>query len=326
MTPINKVQLVRKWADINTDAVLEAKTETFTIPSIEGLIGYRVESKNAIVYGDPVSAPTNKQALAKAFQDFCRDQQWGVVYTIVSESFALWGMKELEGSCIEFGKRFVLDPAHHPFHQSGPKSSLARQKMRHALRDGAEVVEYTGGDSDLEQEMKNAVAEWKKTRHGIQVHFSDFCLFENRLGKRWFYAKHQGKVVGVLMLNQLQSYGGWLLNHIMMTKEAPHGTTELLVITALQTLEKENCRFVLAGPIPSSKLGKMEGLSPFSKLFAKAVYKGAQLLLQLNRHSAFWEKFQPQEESSFLLFPEKNLNYSSILSLLKAYNIEFIPK
>lgn len=318
----NRVILVRKWADTNTDALLESKTETFSIPSVDGLIGYRIEAKNAIVYGDPVCAPKDKGILAKAFQDKCSKQNLGVVYTIVSESFAKWGVQELNGSSIEFGKRFILNPLNHSFHQTGEKASLARRKMRHALKEGATVFEYTEEDLKVKKQMEEAAENWKQTRHGFQVHFSNFHLFENRLGKRWFYAKYNDSVVGFLVLNQLQAYQGWLLNHVMMTKEAPHGTTELLVITALQTLEKENCHFVLAGPIPSRQLGKMEGLNLFTKLFAKGVYKAAQILLNLDRHQSFWEKFQPQEEGSYLLFPQKNLNVSSISSLLKAYNTE----
>lgn len=318
----DKVTLVRKWADTNTDAILEPKTEIFSVPSLEGFIGYRIEGKNAIVYGDPVCTPSAKGTLASLFQEYCAKQGLGVVYTIVTEPFALWGAKELNGSSIEFGKRFILDPLNHSFHQTGTKASLARRKMRHALKEGAAALEYTGNDQALEKMMEQAATDWKKARRGLQVHFSNFHLFEYRLGKRWFYAKFKDKIVGILVLNELQAHAGWLLNHVIMTKEAPAGTTELLVITALQTLEKENCRYVLAGPIPASHLGNMEGLNLFSKLFVKTVYKSAKILLNLDRHQSFWEKFQPKEEPSYLLFPRKNLNYSSIYSLLKAYNAD----
>ena len=76
----NLVNTVRKWGDVSTDGLLDAKCQIFTDPHIEGLIGYRIEGGNAVVFGDPVCATDNKSRLAKAFQQFCRDQKIGVVY------------------------------------------------------------------------------------------------------------------------------------------------------------------------------------------------------------------------------------------------------
>ena len=59
------VELVRKWAEVNTDGILEKTTQIFSVPHIDGIIGYRIELKNAVVYGDPVCAPIDKIALAK---------------------------------------------------------------------------------------------------------------------------------------------------------------------------------------------------------------------------------------------------------------------
>jgi len=316
------VNLVRKWGDVNTDGILDFTCRIFCDPRIEGLIGYRIESGNAVVFGDPVCAEADKPELAKAFQQFCRAQKVGVVYIITSEEFANWAAQNLGSVLIEFGEKFVLNPLNNPAERTGSKAILVRKKVKHALREGALVEEYSGDDPDIEKAIEEVATTWQKARRGPQVYLAHFTLFNDRAGKRWFYAKQGEKIVGILILNELQSHNGWLLNNVMITKDAPHGTSELLVISTLRVLEKENCQSVTIGPVPGKQLGKIRGLGIFSETITGWIYRIAKKFFHLDGHEAFWEKFQPTTYSSYLLFPEKNLSFSSIKALLKALNVD----
>jgi lysylphosphatidylglycerol synthetase-like protein (DUF2156 family) len=145
-------------------------------------------------------------------------------------------------------------------------------------------------------------------------------VFEDRLGKRWFYAQKDTQIVGILILSQLQSTNGWLLNNVLITKDAPNGISELLVISMLQILSKEDCQSVTAGPVPAFQLGEINGLNCFSAKLARGIYKIAKHIFHLSGREAFWKKFQPETLPSYLLFPDRNLSYTSIKSLLKALN------
>jgi lysylphosphatidylglycerol synthetase-like protein (DUF2156 family) len=315
------VKIVRKWGDVNTDGILDSCCKIFSVPTIEGLIGYRIECRNAIVFGDPLCAPENKGALALAFQHYCEEQKLGVVYTIVSEEFTYWGVEHLSGALIEFGDKFVLDPFNNPMDNTGSKAVLVRKKIKQALRNEAVVQEYFGKDLFLEQKIEEVADGWLQSRKGLQVYLSKINLFKNPYGKRWFYAKHKENIVGILTLNDLQSHQGWLLNNLMITPEAPSGTSELLVISALEVLKKENCRFVLVGPVPAKQLGEIIGLNPLSTAFVRGLFTCAKKILRLEGHGVFWEKFQPTLQKSYLLFPKKNLRFSSIKALFQAFNV-----
>jgi lysylphosphatidylglycerol synthetase-like protein (DUF2156 family) len=317
------VNMVRKWGDVNTDGLLDASCQIFIDPLIDGFIGYRVESGNAVVLGDPVCAAADKPSLAKAFQQFCLDQKTGVVYIIASEEFASWASHNLHSIVIEFGDKFVLNPLSNPVNHTGSNASLVRKKVKHALKEGALVQEYTGDDPAVEQAIEAVALEWQRARLGPQVYLAQLTLFKNRAGKRWFYAKQGEKIVGILILNQLQAQQGWLLNNVMMTKDAPHGLSELLVITALQALEKEACQSVIIGPVPKQQLGAICGLGWFAESVTRGLYTLAKRIFRLDGHEAFWRKFEPAVYPSYLLFPEKNLSLSSINALLKALNTHF---
>lgn len=323
--PLNRqelIYLVRKWGDINTDGILDPACQFFSDPNIEGLIGYRIESGNAVVFGDPICSVDNKPKLAKSFQDYCASQGHGVIYTIVSEEFANWATQNLSSVLIEFGEKFVLNPQNNPADNKGSKGGLVRKKVKHALQDGVTVHEYPGNDLTIEKEIEQLALNWQRGRHGPQIYLAHISLFSDRIGKRWFYATHQNKIVGILLLNELKSHKGWLLNNVMTVKDAPHGVSELLVISALQTLEKEKCEKVLIGPVPRKQLGKISGLGNFSTTITRWTYQFARKVFHLHGHEAFWEKFQPEVLSSYLLFPQKNLSISSVKSLLKAFNAQ----
>lgn len=322
--PLRIIDAVRTWGDINSDGILDTTCHIFAVPHITGLIGYRKDSRNAVVLGDPVCAPENKGMLAKAFQDYCKEQKLGVVYTIASEDFAKWAAEHLSASLIEFGDRIILNPIDNPMKKTGPKAVLVRKKVKRATKDGVAVREYTGEDLELEKQIEQIGQDWVKARKGPQVYLSPLSIFSDKQGKRWFYATWEGHVIGLLVLNEISSVKGWMMNNLMLTNEAPVGTSELLVISALQQLEKENCQFVLAGPTPTKRLGKMTGMGRLKQTFTRLAYQIATKVFNLDGQVVFWEKFQPTIEGSYLLFPEQNLNLLSVKAILHAYHAEVL--
>lgn len=314
------VKQVRAWGDLNTDALLDSSCLFFKDENIEGMIGYRVEGNCAVVYGDPLCSQENKIPLAKAFQAYCKKQKYSVVYAIVSEQFTNSMLNNLCAVSIEFGERLVIDPATNPTKSKGSNARLVRKKVKHALIENVSVKEYLQSDPELEKSLESVAASWLASRHGPQIHIGHIHLFEDREGKRWFYAEHQGKIVGLIVLNRLQSQNGWLMNNLMITDGCPNGTSELLVITALEALDAEKCRCIVYGPVPSSMLGKVEGLSKLTTMLVRIMFKAASKLFRLDGQRVFWGKFQPQGSPSYILFDEKKFNLKSIKGLMKALN------
>jgi len=313
------VELVRKWAESNADSLLEKTTKIFSVPHIEGVIGYRTSLGYAIVYGDPVTAPFNKIPLALEFEKFCQSQRLKIIYVVVSEEFAKLAVNNFSFSSIEFGLKFVLDP----FKYKKFKTTLLRKKIRQSSNKGVLVSEYTGSIPEIEHAIKDIATEWSQSRKGIQLYLANPVLFTNNLGKRWFYAEQNGKIIGFLLLSHIQAHQGWLISSVMISKQSPSGVSEHLITSALEILEKEQCRFVLIGPVPASELGEIIGLSRTFTSLARLIYKFIKKICRLDGHEIFWGKFEPTLTSSYLLFPKTRFRISGVLSLLHAFNITF---
>ena len=320
----NLVKLVRKWADVNTDILLKEDCQVYAIPEIDGFIGYRVMNSNAVVFGDPICSPENKPILAEAFQKDCKAKNLGVVYTIASEVFTNWATKFMDAAFIEFGQKFILDPFQNPLNTTGTNAVRVRGKMKQALKEGVTIDEYKEDDYELEEQMMEVASAWLQNRKGLQTYLSHLhlSLFKDRYGKRLFYAKHEGHIIGMVVLHQIDFYKGWLLNNIMMIQDAPNGLSELLIVTALQELEKENCHYVLTGPAPLKKLGKISGIHRTLSLFIRWIYQGTRVIFHLDGYKNFWKKFHHKRENCYLIFPDKNLNFSSVKALMNALNME----
>jgi len=321
LTRQDLVALVRKWGDVNTDGLLEVGCKLFTTPAIDGVIGYKVEASNAVVCGEPVCAKEDKPALAKAFDTYCKENKLKTVYTIVTEDFARWAADNLSAIAIEFGKKFTLDPFSNPTKNKGSKAVLIRKKVKHALKAGVVIKEYLGDSKDTEQQIESILNQWLKKREGPQIYLCGVSIFNDRYGKRWFYAEKDGKILGFLILSRLEEQEGWLLNSVMTASDGINGLSELLVISILEALEKENCHRVVIGPIPSRDLGDIMGIGSLGSRLVRFMFKGARLLFDLDGHVNYWSKFQPEYQRSYLLFPGKNLSFSSIKALMQALNV-----
>jgi lysylphosphatidylglycerol synthetase-like protein (DUF2156 family) len=51
------------------------------------------------------------------------------------------------------------------------------------------------------------------------------------------------------------------------------------------------------------------------------IFKAIKKICRLDGHEIFWEKFQPELRSSYLLFPKNRFRLSSIIALLRALNV-----
>src|SRR5437870_1358231 len=129
------VERVRRWGGASCDALLDPACKIFSIPSIDGLIGYRDELDSYVAFGDPVCPLDDIPHLARAFQSFCKEQGKSTIYISASESFARWAIENICGALVEFGEQLFIDPYSDPKEREGVDASLVRRETRHALKE-----------------------------------------------------------------------------------------------------------------------------------------------------------------------------------------------
>ena len=309
------VEWVCQWGGSIAEAVLDPKVNFFSTPEITGVIGYRLSHGCAVVLGEPICSPGDIVILTKAFHQFMDKQDMRVIYLIVSHDFAQWAIGNVCGSLMEFGQELTLNPMSDPRKMTGKHAWVLRNKVKQAARQGVTVHEYRHSDAKLEQSIDEVGKTWLKARRGHQFHIGTLFLFKDRIGKRWFYAKRQDTIVGTVILNQYKGNKGWFLTHLMEIPGAPHGTSELLVVSALETLANEGCTFVTLGTATNPWPGEIIGLNKFSAGIVRLAFKLATKLGHLYGLNVYWSKFNPYREPAYILFSRNSIGIKELLAI-----------
>lgn len=302
--------------------LLDPLYRLFMVPHIEGFIGYRMESNCAVVIGNPVCADQDAPKLALAFHEHCQKNWWTTIYLIVSEQFCQWAVGKISQASIQFGEELIVDPSNDP--TRGRKGGKLRWKVHKAAEGGINISEYIGHDTDLENELDMVSNKWLKSRKGPQIYLSHVDLFLNRHDTRWFYAKKEDHIVGLLMINRMEKEQGWVLNVLMALPEAPVGTSENLLLGVIEKLREEGCRFFSLGAGCRNALGDIEGLSTVSALLARGCFKVTNWLFHLRSRRCFLKKFFPSSRPLYLLCSHSKIGLNELLAIKKATNASFL--
>lgn len=318
---LSNEQMIHRWGSAMSEAILDAECHCFTAPNIDGFIGYLQTKDCAIVIGDPICPADKKPLLAEVFQAYCKDKNLACIYFIASEKFAKWAIDHVSKIMIGVGEEIVFDPFIDP--TQGHKAYRLRNKINHTQHIGLSVKEYLTEDTKLEKEILKVGQDWVKARKGPQIYIGDLNFFKNRTDKRWFYLLDEKQnVIGMALLRGLQAHQGWLLKFLIVNPDAPRGASELMMVTILETLRKENCHFITYGMVPADQLGETAGLGKIAVTLAKGGFKAAKWIFHLGQRKNYWLQFHPHAEKSYLLFSSPRIGIKEMRALFHAMKID----
>lgn len=318
------VDYIQKYGNASSIALLDPAFKFFRTENIDGIIGYRDESKCAVIFGEPICAAKDIPELTHAFHQYCDAHNKSIVYPFASESFKEWTLKEkLCHSAIQICHEIILNPLDDPRLKTGHDPRLLRNKWNQAQRNQIIFKEYLGSDPLLEKHMNEVARAWSDNRQGPQLFFAQIDLFAHRSNKRWFYTECNGEILTVLILNRIDAHNGWVINLLLRNPQASTYLSEVTILAALDTLRNEGCNFLSIGPIPAPALENIEGFSPFSTFFVRNTYKIATKLFKLEERQRFWKKFEPYKAPLYLLLNNSHIKIREIKGIMQAFNVNF---
>jgi lysylphosphatidylglycerol synthetase-like protein (DUF2156 family) len=318
MQPYSRAEYVKRFGNAGSIAILDPPCSLFSHPSIEGIIGYHIAYGCAIVYGEPLCPLDALRPLSQAFHDYCQKRQLSVIYAVVSETFAR--KTPFLGTLVEFGEELFCNPQANPL--LGADARKLRNKISLAERSGVTVEEFTSNDPLLRHEIETLGRNWLHGRKGPQIFLANVHLFSEEIGKRWFIAKKEEKVIGVALLNRLDAKQGWLFNLLLTSNECPGGTSELLVTKTLEILKQEECLYASFGPVTGHDLGEIEGLGKVATWCARSTFQFAKKIFALDAKKQYWKKYNPTSDKAYILSQER-LGITHTLALMKALNVSY---
>ncbi len=219
---------------------------------VDGAVPYVEVHRTALAWGDPLCDPDDTSSLVAEFTAAMRARRLRVCFVAVQEGVAEHAM-ELGHAVVKIGEEPVFDlPGWHRPRGDGGKH--LRWALNRARRAGALVEEYRPGerrDRALERDIVAARASWERAlgRRPVRSFMRSAPLAEAER-KRIFVARVGGRVVAVLACAPVYGRGGWYLEDLVRTADAPLGATELLVVEALERLGTGGATFATLGIAP----------------------------------------------------------------------------
>src|SRR6266487_587163 len=288
---------------------LDSDKSYFFSQSGRVVISYVLEGSTAVVAGDPIGPEDEIEPALKQFIEFCREQDWTIVFWQVRAGFVdLYRASSLH--LLKIGEDAVVDAQN--FTLKGGAMANVRSSAKRAEKDGLRVVFYRGQVDDLSQllQMEQISRSWLASKGGSEMGFSMGCF--DPLGDceqlTAVAVDASEKVHAFVTFVPIYGRRGWGLDLMRRAQEPAPGTMELLLARSLEYMKSQGAERVSLGlaPLSNANAGDETFLGNSIDFLTDRFGNPAKNQSLFN----FKKKFQPTWESRYLV-------YSDALSLPK---------
>jgi phosphatidylglycerol lysyltransferase len=222
-------------------------TRLWTSPETEGAVAYIEFGKVWLVPGDPLANAEDLAKVSDRFLKKARAERRSVGFMAATALFAKQS-RRLGLRAIKIGSAPFFDLA--TWAPRGDRGKKARAGVNQARRAGLQVTEVNEVDERLIRETACLCRSWLTTRRSPIKFEWLFTVdpFQHQEAKRYFTARDaNGKLVGFLAASPIPARDGWYLEDVLRSKNAPNGTTDLLVVEVLDALKRSGAKLATLG-------------------------------------------------------------------------------
>jgi len=287
----------------------------------EALVGYVLKNGVRVVAGAPVC---HESKLAEVLEEWeidakangdktCYFGAAGRIKTLLQSS--------QNYATVSLGAQPVWDPTH--WKAVIHKRASLRAQLSRAANKGVTVSEWPAQRATQNPALRRVLDEWLQSRGLPTLHFlvepETLALMDDR---RVFVAERNGKVVGFTVLCPITNRNGWLTEQFPRGNDAPNGTVELLMDTAIRTIASEGAHYVTMGLVPLSQYGREPGEEnpPWLKVLLAWIRAHGRRFYNFGGLESFKAKFDPDYwEAIYAISHEKHFSIHSLYAISAAF-------
>jgi phosphatidylglycerol lysyltransferase len=260
----------------------------------DGVIGYVRHRGTLVVAGAPVSPLGRLDAIAEEFVSSARALGARICYFGAGERLESIYNHRPSWSRVLLGAQPSWDPRGWPAAVS--RRASLRAQFNRARNKGVVVTEWRTAKAENHPDLRRVLNEWLSTRHLPPLHFLVEPQTLDNLGdRRVFVAERDARVVAFTVLTPVAARSGWLVEQIVRGHDAPNGTAELLLDSAMRAIGESGSSYATLGLSP---LSQRAGLQPHGQpMWLSAVLGWVRLhgarFYNFGGLDAFKAKFNP---------------------------------
>ena len=223
----------------------------------ESVIGYVTSKGVRVVAGAPVCDKDSLASVASAFEEEANRNGETVCYFGAEARLESVYHDSRDHSKVSLGGQPVWHPARWA-EIVDAKSSL-RAQFNRARNKGVEINEWPVDRARDDPALRDCLDAWLNTKGLPPLHFViEPETLERLENRRIFVAQRNGSVEAFLILSPVPTRFGWLTEQFPHRPEAPNGTVELMMDTAIRKLGDEGYKYVTLGISPLSRRANID--------------------------------------------------------------------
>ncbi len=274
-----------------------------------------------VVAGAPICAP---ERLAEVVQRFSEAGPPVVFFGVGADFVEALRGAGVAHEALKIAEQADFDAQAHTLEGAARRSlraqvQRARNKGVRIRRIGPEEIERAPGS--LRAEIEQVLDQWLASRRMSVMRFMvDLEPFTFPHSRRYYVAELGSRPVGFLAAIPVYARKGWFLEDVIRVPDAPNGTAELLIQTALEDAKDRGETYVTLGMAPLSGVETGPGPHPWIRKGLKLFYQHSGPLYAFDGVRAFKHRFRPQAwTEQFLVSTPGGIGARSFHAVLRAF-------
>lgn len=291
---------LRKWgrAAFSFDVFLGPRRyDFFESQEVPGaLVAFRRQGPTDVVLGEVLAPEEHLQTVCREYITKRIEEKRPVLGFSVSPGFAEAAV-EAGAAAAQWTAEPELDPLHYsPTGKHAKKLRSYVKKLRAAGVEGT-AVELEDGKppAPFRASADRLIENWLAHGPPRESHLLEVDPWLRSEEKRYFQVPcpdDPDRIWSLLIAHPIWARSGWHLCHLMHDPDAPRGVNELAVLTAIEALAKEDCRYATFGPFSNSAAGPSLGFGWIWNPLLKRVYNTVAKSVGYAHTLEFYEKVQ----------------------------------
>jgi len=287
----------------------------------DAMVGYVAKKGRRVIAGAPICSYERLPGVIKEW--IAAKPEWpGCYFGAEERVYEVLG-KNPAYSTVILGAQPVWSPSN--WAKAIDEDSSLRYQLQRARNKNVTVREWPAEKAKANEDLQRVLKEWLQTRGLPPMHFlvepqTLDCLDDRRL----FIAERNGKPIGFVTMSPVPTRAGWLTEQFVRGKEAPNGTIELMLDTAIRTVGREGARMVTMGIVPLSPHGHQEDRNPGWLRWITAWMRAhGRRFYNFDGLDAFKSKFHPDYwEPIYVISREPKFSFRTLYAIAAAFTSE----
>ncbi len=291
------------------------------------VVAYAAHGRYRVVAGAPLAPAGDVAAVAARFIAESTRLGCRVLFFQADDDF----IEELRGldappafDVVPIGELPEWDPR--AYHTDGRERRTLRAQVQRARTQGVRVrsvepEELASAPGALRAEIEGVLAAWIAARRMSAMRFLvDLQPFHMPAERRYFVAEQGDRAVGFLAAIPIYQRAGWFFEDVLRVPDAPNGTVELLVDTAMRDAARHGDLYVTLGLSPLAGVPTGPGPHRWMRLGFDWCFQHLGPLYSFDGVRRFKQRFAPDAwQPQYLLQSPPGLGVGSLHAVLSAF-------